>query len=51
MAAKRKKARELTTDEVMARIFGRTAAKTLRQVVESDKPLKSKQKRAPRQKS
>ena len=51
MAAKRKKARELTTDEVMARIFGRMAAKTLRQLVEGDNPLKSKQKRAPRKKS
>jgi hypothetical protein len=45
--AKRKKAQELTTDEVMARIFGRTAAKQLRAMVGGGKPLKRKRKRVP----
>jgi hypothetical protein len=44
MAAKRKQARELTTDEVMARIFGRKTAKKLRQLADDDKPLKPKRK-------
>jgi hypothetical protein len=48
MAVKRKSARQLTTDEVMARIFGRTAAKQLREIVGVRKPLKRKKKRAAR---
>jgi hypothetical protein len=48
MAAKRKSARQLTTDEVMARIFGRAAAKQLREIVGGRKPLKRKRKRAAR---
>ena len=51
MAVKRKSARQLTTDEVMTRIFGRTAAKQLREIAGVRKPLKRKRKRVTRDKS
>jgi hypothetical protein len=49
-ASKRKTALNLTTDEAMARIFGRKAARQLRKLVEPDKPLKRKRKRVARPK-
>jgi len=45
MAKHRKKASELTTDEALNRLFGRGAAKKLRQLVEAEDAQKGRKKR------
>jgi hypothetical protein len=42
MAKRRKKASDLTTDEVMNRVFGKGAAKRLREVVEREDAQKGR---------
>jgi hypothetical protein len=50
MAVKRKKASQLTADEVMRRIFGQRGLAQARELTELRKPLRPKKKRISRKK-